>query len=376
MKKDYTRFTVADFVTDDAFLQHHLHPTVSSQSFWENWLACNPNRAEEWNQAKRLIEAVQLGLDDYTRTFLSEEAEEQLLNRILSTNAQYNQRTSRSWRIKSSSLAQVIAVAACILVMISIGLRYFYGNNDRESIYTKHKTLLFDSVIETANTTSRIDSVTLPDGSTILLYPGSRISYSVKFGKVDRTVNISGRTVLDVVKNPNMPFIVYANELVTKVLGTRFEVEAYEDSRDVIVKVHSGQVSVFKNSTLTKRPASGTEQTGVVLRPNQQVKFSRQSEEFNKKLVDAPLPIFSEEAQEPSFTYEEAPVISVFEDLEKVYGVDLIYTKSQLETCQLTASLSNETFREKLTIICKSIGATYEVIDAYIIIHSTGCKSL
>ncbi|GAB3179355.1 FecR family protein [Telluribacter humicola] len=378
MQKDYKSFTIVDFATDDAFLQHHLNPTRDSQSFWENWLARNPSQVEEWQQAQKLLEAVRLGLEDYTRTFLSKEAEEQLLNRILNTNALYSHGSTGSPAIVSATWGKIFAVAACLLIMLSIGANYFYGKKteDSRTIYNRHKALLFSSVIEKANTTSQVDSIKLPDGSTVLLYPGSLISYSTEFGKTNRTVSISGRTMLDVVKNPEKPFIVYANELVTRVLGTRFEVEAYEDSKDVVVKVLSGQVSVFKNGTLTTEHKSEAEQAGVVLKQNQQVKFSRQSEEFNKKLVDSPLPVIQNTSQAPSFTYEETSVVSVFEDLEKAYGIDIIYTKSQLETCQLTASLSNEAFKDKLNIICKSIGATYEVVDAYIIIHSSGCKSL
>ncbi|HEV7347334.1 FecR family protein [Telluribacter sp.] len=368
---DYENFNTSDFVVDDAFIRHHLFPTRKSQHYWDAWLVRHPLKKKEWYRAKELIEAVQLGLNDYTRTYLSEKDEEILLKRILTTNTQEITPSAQLVYVWKNPWVRSVAAASLLLTCLVIG--YMYLTRRTVSAYNQHNTVLFSSAIEKTNATSAVDTVELPDHSVVLLYPQSHLSYSNDFGKINRTVNISGKAVFDVVRDPDKPFIVYANELVTKVLGTRFEVQAYDDSREVVVKVISGQVSIFKNKNLLGAPAPSTDQRAMLLMPNQQLTFSRQTEEFNKKLVEVPLLVLPPKTPPPSFDYEETEVASVFADLETAYGVDIIYNKSLLEGCQLTASLSNETYQEKLNIICKSIGATYEIIDAHIIISSNGC---
>ena len=51
-----------------------------------------------------------------------------------------------------------------------------------------------------------------------------------------------------------------------------------------------------------------------------------------------------------------------------MYDVDL------LSKCTVTADLRNEPFFRKLDLICKAIGATYEVIDGQVVIITKGCN--
>jgi len=370
----YEQFSSSDFVTDDAFLNHYLSPTDSSKAFWESWLSNHPEKKEEWLAAQKLIEAVQLGLSEYVRTYLSKEAEESLLQRILITNAESDEKEVKPIPIWRQSWFQVMA--ACFILFLGLKVLYFNKSIQKESVYEKQMAVFSEGKLtEKVNDKTTIDTIKLPDGSLIYLSPNSKISYVNNFGKENRTVYLSGKAVFDVVKMPSKPFYVYANELVTKVLGTKFEVFSFDNEKDVIVKVLSGKVSVYKNPKFDKVTLSNIEKLGVLLKPNQQVTFSREKDFFKKTIVEQPILLIAQHISKPTFIYDEAPVVAVLDEISKAYGVEIIFNREMMQSCQLTSSMEEESLQDKLNIICKSIGATYEIIDAQIIINSKMCQS-
>jgi len=361
--KNNLNLTVANLVCDDNFVEHQLYPTEQSTLFWKEWLVKNPIHHNEWQQAQKLLDEVRLGLSDYARTYLSEEAEEQLLTRIKDTITQhkYEKAIIPLWK-KTWAIA---AVAACLLVFFGIVFWNISGKNT--SLYQQQIADLGTKPIEKINNSSSPLLITLPDGSTVLIFPKSRISYTHDFGKNNRKVFLIGEATFEVVKNPLNPFYVYANELVTKVLGTKFTVKSFEDKKEVIVTVEQGQVSVYQNEKAEKQDLKG-----VLLTPNQKVVFTRQTAQFIKSIVSEPNIIPTEE--KISFIFDETPIQEVFERVEKAYEINIIFNKETLKKCQLTASFNDESLFQKLDIITQSIGSTYEIIDGEVIIMSRGCK--
>jgi len=78
-------------------------------------------------------------------------------------------------------------------------------------------------------------------------------------------------------------------------------------------------------------------------------------------------------AQFLSFEFDDAPLSSVLQLLEQAYGVDIVYDEELMASCKLTASLADEPLFEKIKLICLSIDAEYEIIDAQIVLSSKGC---
>jgi len=370
LEKQYENFTIVDFAVDEAFLKHYLSPSVESTAFWNNWLDKNPERTSDWNEAADLIRAVEEGLTSYTRTFLSEDAEAVLLTRILATNRQVKapQPTLTIWKsLGSRSLA-----AASIVLVLSIAGYFFFQNKNKSAIYTRQISESGVSVFEQINTTDQIQHHILPDSSKVSLAPASKIAYRMDVDS--RMVYLSGKADFNVVKNPQKPFLVYANETVTRVLGTQFEVSAFEQDSEVTVKVQSGKVTVYENDELTNADPSKNGKTGVLLMPNQRVVFKRNVQKFTKEIVSEPV-LVAALGEKPSFIYEDTPVSIVFSEIAKAYGLEIDYNAEVLANCQFTASLTDESLMEKLDIICSSIGANYEIVEARIIINSKGCEA-
>lgn len=86
--------------------------------------------------------------------------------------------------------------------------------------------------------------ITLPDGSIVHLNANSKLIYPKSFENETRNVVLVGEAFFNIVSNPNQPFIISANNAEIKVLGTSFNVIAYEENNRVEVLVESGIVSL------------------------------------------------------------------------------------------------------------------------------------
>ncbi len=265
-------------------------------------------------------------------------------------------------------------VAAAILIFIWIGwselsksTKISYENLVQN---TKDET---GEIYEKENTTKHPMILILPDESSVILQPKSRISYSPhQFNRIKREVILSGEAFFEVHKNANIPFFVYANDLITKVLGTSFTIKTNSFETDIIVK--TGRVSVILQNDIYKdKKISGKTLEGFVLGANEQVRINQNGEKIEK-----PITVKREELLQPiqklSFDFDETQATEIIEVIKNAYNIEIIYNKEKLLNCKLTAHLSDEPLIEKLKLICVALDATYEEINNKFIIKSNGCK--
>ncbi|CAN5918267.1 FecR family protein [soil metagenome] len=364
--KEYRHYDSKDFFLDDAFRQWVLLPTPEGDLFWEQWLRKNPDKASVVQEAKRAVRLLQVQQRPLS--------EEEVQGRV--------RQTARHFRTRHIPLAPAakpwhqsrwLRVAASVLLFVGLSWGLYTTFPEQASPYQTLLSAADAPLVEKVNNAEKPMSIRLGDGSLVTLQRGSRISYLEDFGGSSREVFLTGEAFFDVAKDPSRPFMVDANELVTKVMGTSFTVIAYESAKEVAVEVKTGKVSVFTGTDpRVQQKASSRELEGVVLTPNQRIVFSREEVRMVKSLVNNPAPVGAPDAS-PSFVFEEVPISEVFEALEKHYRVAIVYDEELLHDCPLTASLTGQPFFEKLSIICKAIEARYEVIDGQVVIHGKGC---
>ena len=90
----------------------------------------------------------------------------------------------------------------------------------------------------------KIAKLTLLDGTKIMLDAGSYLKYPTKFEGNTRNVVLKGEGYFEVAKNPNKPFIIHAGDARVQVLGTKFNVSAWQKNHQVTVAVTEGKVSL------------------------------------------------------------------------------------------------------------------------------------
>jgi hypothetical protein len=86
----------------------------------------------------------------------------------------------------------------------------------------------------------------LSDGSKVLLNAASSLTYPAEFNGKYRNVELKGEGYFEVAKNASKPFIVKANDVEVRVLGTHFNISAYGDDANITTTLIEGAVSMNK----------------------------------------------------------------------------------------------------------------------------------
>lgn len=259
-------------------------------------------------------------------------------------------------------------VAAAAVVVLCIGLGwYFFMNRSAGTITSSIAYQTADTpLVRQTNRTRRPLRVKLTDGSTITLKPGSDVQYPATFAADRREVRLTGEAFFEVERNPKQPFYVYANGLVTKVLGTSFTIIAHAGKPTAEVVVRTGRVAVYQQ---TDRPKKAPD---FIITPNEKATFYRAESRIVKALADQPV-VLRPEVIKTHFLYDDTPVADVFRELENAYGVRIAFDEQTFATCTLTANLANQSLPAQLNMICLSVGATFQTEGTQIRVSGQGC---
>ena len=151
----------------------------------------------------------------------------------------------------------------------------------------------------------------LADGSEVWLNVESSITYPTAFTGKTRKVQITGEAYFEVAHNAAMPFIVSKNDVEVTVLGTHFNMNAYENEAAINVTLLEGAVRVKKGNL------SG------LLHPGQQAVVSNVT---NEKINVVKAEVDKVMAWKNGlFNFEGAHLDEVMRQLERWYNIDVIY---------------------------------------------------
>jgi len=175
---------------------------------------------------------------------------------------------------------------------------------------------------------SKVIDLILSDGSHVWLNSGSSITYPVAFvenvGNV-RNVKMSGEAYFEVAHDGNSPFVVEANGVITKVLGTHFNVNAYDDEDAIKVTLLEGKVQV-ENKSATSNLQS------AILKPGEQAVFTIHD---SRLTANSGADLDQVMAwKNGNFYFEKADVKTILRQISRWYDVEVVYE----------GSVSNRTF--------------------------------
>ncbi|RRA97739.1 FecR family protein [Larkinella rosea] len=357
----YHLYNTEDFVWDDFFRKWVLSPTAESDAVWTNWLSEHPGKADTVQQARELVLALQVKQLPLSETEL-EASVRQIVGQVTDEPV-LTSHENRFWRYGW-------LVAASLVLLAGLSWWLWTTTNrtpiNPPTVSAKPGPIL----LERMNQSNKAMLVSLSDGSVVVLRPNSRIQFPPVFSTNKREVHLSGEAFFEVAHNPTRPFYVFANEVVTKVLGTSFSVRAYQNERDVSVKVRTGRVAVYAQTSQPNRP---TESNAVVLKAHQQVAYWRNKARLAKASLIKPT---KEDADAVfrRFQFEDTPLPAVLEKLSMAYGVEIMYDKNLLKDCPLTARFSDQSLYEMLQFICTALDGSYTVEEGIITMDLKGCR--
>jgi transmembrane sensor len=181
----------------------------------------------------------------------------------------------------------------------------------------------------------------LPDGTTIWLAPGSILQYPEQFIGAQREVNLKGEAFFEVTHDAAHPFIVHTGDMQTRVLGTSFTIQAYDDQPAIAVTLVTGKVNV-----------SNKDQQ-MVLAPNQRAEWDKTTRQLKKENdPDAARMIARRDGL---LAYKGTPLQTVIHDLELQFNVTIIIPAS-IKACTYYGQLD---IRNELPQLLKQIALTY-----------------
>lgn len=362
---NYPDYNTEDFLFDERFVAWVKQG--ENDAFWQGFLTVHPEKQSSVYQARSIILATAqlplVPLNNQTKGAMWQHIQERMHEDTTPVRP-----ISKSW--------WWVVAASVVLVASWFSYQFLMPSSQVISYETLVKEAIISNneLIEVVNQKADPQLVNLPDGSSVLLQKDSRLSFAKRFlENSNRSVYLSGEAFFEVKKNPEKPFLVFANELVTKVLGTSFTIKAPANDKWVRVIVKTGRVSVFTQRDADKKQKLGNrELDGIVLTPNQQITLNRTELRFSKTLVPEPK-LLTLSAERLTFDFDDTPVMQIFDTIEKAYGVQIAYDEELLKNCHITASLSDEPLYDKIRLICTGLNAHYEVIDGQIIIHAKAC---
>lgn len=167
----------------------------------------------------------------------------------------------------------------------------------------------------------------LPDGSLVTLAPQSQLRYPAQFIGSTREVYLQGEAFFEVSKNAGRPFRVHSGTWVTQVLGTKFNVRAFPQTSQTAVSLVEGRVRV--------QDAHDT----YLLTPGQELLADRSTGRIYRKAFD--------EAKVTGWrtnklVFKNEKLADVAGQIERLYGVKLVFADSATAEVKLWATFDNE----------------------------------
>lgn len=238
------------------------------------------------------------------------------------------------------SLINLRAIAAIFVLLVVSSFAFLWIN--QQQVYVAENQSI---------------AVQLEDGTSVQLFQGSSISVS-RFIGFGRNVSLIGKAYFDVAKDDANPFVIQAENLHVKVVGTKFIL----DSKSNEVKVQEGKVVV---SNLFKDKISLTANQEVVLTSDNKL-------DITDVAFDTAFLLFNEELK-----FDNASLDNVFKDISTKFNVNFILPKNKdLTSCKFTSgALKNNSIDQILSTLKLTFDLEYIKLDSNTIqISKISCK--
>lgn len=200
---------------------------------------------------------------------------------------------------------------------------------------------------------SKVIDMTLSDGSRIWLNAGSSITYPVTFVQDERNVEISGEVYFEVAHNAAKPFRVRHGAMEVQVLGTHFNLNAYDDEPAVKVTLLEGAVKTGNNMGL------------VTIKPGEQATIASNqlphtSGNINLEQVMA--------WKNGLFSFTGADLTTVMRQLARWYNIQVKY-EGQIPARKFSGEITHDLTLSQLMNGLQSLGIQFSIEGRTMIIQ-------
>lgn len=167
----------------------------------------------------------------------------------------------------------------------------------------------------------------LADGTLVWLNSDSELRYPVKFAGSQRDVWLKGEGYFEVSKNPEKSFRVVVDDMIVKVLGTSFNINAYKDRGNILTTLVSGKVDI--------QDMSG--KSLVVMSPNQQVDFRHGK--ISVQEVDVTRFVSWIDGK---FYFNDMTLENIMSQLQRWYDIEVFFVDEELKSYPFTGVIRRD----------------------------------
>ena len=354
--QSYANYTAIELATDPDFISWVKYPDQASNQFWEKFLADNPAQLPILNRAKAIVNEMKL-----VEHNMGEQRGVEVWNKIEQKIQIFSSGK------KSSSVVSMRKwwMAAAVLLLVATGGYLFWkqevsptmtktttapslqndvapGTNKAILILADGRKITLDSnsngaiskqgnvtiiqvdgqlSYEASGGTQNKNEVTyntittpkggqyqmvLADGSKVWLNSASSLRFPTVFIGNERMVQLDGEGYFEIAHNESMPFIVEKGETRVQVLGTHFNINAYDDENDIKVTLLEGSVSVSQGNIKK------------VLAPGQQAQIKAGIQIVNDVNIDKVMAW-----KNGWFEFDDADLSAIMRQVSRWYDVDI-----------------------------------------------------
>ncbi|SEP33388.1 FecR family protein [Mucilaginibacter sp. OK283] len=190
----------------------------------------------------------------------------------------------------------------------------------------------------------------LDDGSKVWLNSASSLSFPATFKGATREVEITGEAYFEVAKNAKMPFKVKVNNTVVEVLGTHFNIMAYNDEDAIKTTLLEGSVKI------------SNKQFSGLLKPGQQALLKQNGPIKITDEADADDAIAWKEG---IFQFRDAGIEAIMRQAARWYDVQVSYT-GKVPVKEFTGRISRNVKASELMGMLKYMGVNFKIEDKHI----------
>lgn len=190
-------------------------------------------------------------------------------------------------------------------------------------------------------------SVTLPDGSRVMINSASTISYTSDYNVKERNVFLSGEAYFDVASNADIPFVVHADKVSVTALGTEFNVKAYAEDPYVVTTLVEGGV----------RTEAGTQYE--VLTRAQEASYNKEADvllAYDVKDISRAVPWIRNE-----LLFENESLADIAVTLERMYNVTIVFEDEAAKGYSYTGLIRNNSLQNVLELISSTSPVGYKM---------------
>lgn len=282
----YQGYRAIDFLKDEDFLRWNLFKDDDDNTYWENVMEESPELNLLIEEAISLFNT-QIRLNDYS---LASEVIENHYNIFYQHVRQHKKRRIlHIWLSAAASLLLLFTVTQIyqhseeqeskLLEFVKANplsadpssgdIQLFVSSGKIIRIEEEEPAIFYnpDSIRVTGKSVSEVNTseysqlivpkgkrskLTLSDGTTLHVNSGTKVVYPNRFTGNIREIYVNGEVFLDVTSDPGQPFIVKTNDVEVRVLGTKFNVLAYEEDHETQVVLASGAIRIISDKNRSK----------------------------------------------------------------------------------------------------------------------------